>query len=333
MHLVILLDLEGQIQLFCFNPIRNLFYIFLLLLFIIIFYFIYFFYYKNINIENNRIEILKNSNLNQVSKQILNKHSNIEKILYNASLKIGYLFKLNIKYGEFNFKENINLIDITKIISKPSNVYYELKFIDGWNKYQIDRLIYKNFKKNINFEYNEILADTYNYNKTENLDKIIKNIKKYKDFFFETNQDNELLKKYSINQIMTIASLVEKEGFDDSDKKMISSVIFNRLNKKMKLQIDASTIYAITKGKYEFNRKLTLKDLKIEDKYNTYFIKGLPPKPICLISRKTIELVLENYKSNYLFYFYDKNLKKHVYSLDYKNHKNKLLTYRKKNNE
>ena len=138
--------MEGQIQLFCFNPIRNLFYIFLLLLLIIIFYFIYFFYYKNINIENNRIEILKNSNLNQVSKQILYKHSNIEKILYNASLKIGYLFKLNIKYGEFKFKENINLIDITKIILKPSNVYYELKFIDGWNKYQIDKLIYNEMK-------------------------------------------------------------------------------------------------------------------------------------------------------------------------------------------
>ena len=50
-----------------------------------------------------------------------------------------------------------------------------------------------------------------------------------------------------------------------NDKKLISSVIFNRLKNKMKLQIDASTIFSITKGKYKFDRKLSLNDLKIKD--------------------------------------------------------------------
>ena len=127
---------------------------------------------------------------------------------------------------------------------------------------------------------------------------------------------------------MTIASLVEKEGIDDLDKKLISSVIINRLEKKMKLQIDATTIFSITKGGYKFDRKLTKKDLKLEDEFNTYYILGLPPHPICYVSRKTIELVLDNYKSDYLFYFYNSILKKHVYSKTYEEHKQKLIKYR-----
>ena len=74
---------------------------------------------------------------------------------------------------------------------------------------------------------------------------------------------------------MVIGSLIEKEGFDTEDKKMISSVIFNRLNKNMKLQIDATVLYAITNGKYDLKRKLLLSDLKIEHPYNIYFLKHI----------------------------------------------------------
>ena len=61
---------------------------------------------------------------------------------------------------------------------------------------------------------------------------------------------------------------------------------------------------------------------------NKYFIKGLPPKPICYVSGKTIEIVLENYKSNYLFYFYDENKQKHIFSKTYNKHKQLLKEYR-----
>ena len=99
---------------------------------------------------------------------------------------------------------------------------------------------------------------------------------------------------------------------------------------KLKLEIDATTIFSITKGEYKFDRKLTLKDLKYKDKYNTYFIRGLPPKPICYVSRKTIEIVLENYKSNYLYYFFDENNQRHTFSKSFEEHKKLLKEYRKK---
>ena len=83
--------------------------------------------------------------------------------------------------------------------------------------------------------------------------------------------------------------MLEKEGKDYFDKKLIFSVIQNRLKKNMKLQLDATTIYAITDGKYDLERDLMLKDLKIKHPYNTYYIKGLPPNPISYVGKKTME--------------------------------------------
>ena len=97
----------------------------------------------------------------------------------------------------------------------------------------------------------------------------------------------------------------------------------------MKLQIDATVIYAITEGKYNLDRNLSYNDLKINNNYNTYHIYGLPPQPISYVGLKTIELIFENYKTNYLFYFYDTFEKKHIFSKNYKNHIKKLNEYRK----
>ena len=113
-------------------------------------------------------------------------------------------------------------------------------------------------------------------------------------------------------------------------KKKIYSVIINRLNKKMKLQIDATVIYAITEGYEKFYKKLTYKDLKIEHEYNTYFRKGLPPGPISYVGNKTIELIFEDYKTDYLFYFFNSKKEKHIFSKNYKNHLIKLNEYRSK---
>ena len=127
---------------------------------------------------------------------------------------------------------------------------------------------------------------------------------------------------------MIIGSLLEKEGLDNQDKKIISSVIFNRLNNDMKLQIDATVLYAITKGKYNLKRKLLLSDLKFDDPFNTYLNKGLPPKPISYVGKKTIDIIFDDYKSDFLFYFFNKSLNRHIFSTTFADHKKKLNEYR-----
>ena len=97
----------------------------------------------------------------------------------------------------------------------------------------------------------------------------------------------------------------------------------------MKLQIDATVIYALTNGDNDLNRKLYLSDLKINHPFNTYIINGLPPKPISYVGTKTIGILIENYKTDFLFYFFNNSLKKHIFSKNYNEHKKKLNEYRK----
>ena len=93
--------------------------------------------------------------------------------------------------------------------------------------------------------------------------------------------------------------------------------------------LSAIALFLISKIKYKINRNLNYSDLKIDNPFNTYKINGLPPQPISYVGSKTIELIMENYKTNYLFYFYDTFEKKHIFSKNYKNHIKKLNEYRK----
>ena len=98
----------------------------------------------------------------------------------------------------------------------------------------------------------------------------------------------------------------------------------------MKLQIDATVIFALTNGKYNLDRKLLRNDLKIDHPFNTYIYYGLPPEPISYVGKKTLDVLLENNKNDFLFYFFNYSLNKHIFSKNFKEHKEKLNEYRKK---
>ena len=320
--------MEEQIQRYCFHLIKKkLLIFFIFLLFLLLFSF----FFKASITKERIIEIEKGTSINEISSLILYDKSFFDKKLFKIYLQIYNLFIDNINYGEFKLNKNSSLIDIVEIISKPSNVFYKFTVIDGWEVYQLENYMKSNFGTFVKIDYQNILADTYKYKSTDTLDEIIRLMHLNKNQLFNNYDGNILLNEYSINEIMTIASLVEREGKKDNDKRLISSVIFNRLNKNMKLQIDASTIFSLTKGKFKFARKLEHNDLRINDKYNTYFIYGLPPNPISYVGRKTIEIVLENYKSEFLFYFFNNELDKHIFSKSFQEHTYKLNKYRKKN--
>ena len=323
--------MEEQIQRYCLNPIKKfLFKLLILFLLIFLFYLFYFIYFKNFKHEKNLI-IPKGSSFTEISFIVLKNNNYIENKFYTLYLKFWNRYVNKIDYGEFKLMNNLSLNKITQIISNPSNVFYKLTIVEGWQQFQLDKLFIDNFGKIIDVQYNEIVADTFLYNSNDELEKIITLMKKNKENFFLNHKNNLIFKRFSIDEILIISSLVEKEGINIDDKRLISSVIFNRLKNNMKLQIDASTIYSITKGKQKLNRKLKIKDLKIIDDFNTYHIYGLPPKPICYVGPSTIEIVLENFESDYFFYFFNKNLNKHIFSKTFQEHKNKLKDYRNKN--
>ena len=125
---------------------------------------------------------------------------------------------------------------------------------------------------------------------------------------FLRNTDNKLTEDlrnaawnrgYSIREILTIASLIEKEAGSDEERPIMASVIYNRLRSGWKLQLDSTVNYI--KGTSTF--LLTDDDLAIDDPYNTYMYEGLPPGPICNPGLASIEAAIHPADTDYWYWY------------------------------
>ncbi len=103
---------------------------------------------------------------------------------------------------------------------------------------------------------------------------------------------------YSMRQLVTIASLIERECRVDSEMSRIAGVIYNRLKRGMPLQIDATVLYALGEHKDE----VLLKDLEVDSPYNTYLHETLPPGPIACPGEKALYAALHPETHEYLYY-------------------------------
>ncbi|MBP1999033.1 UPF0755 protein [Paenibacillus shirakamiensis] len=122
----------------------------------------------------------------------------------------------------------------------------------------------------------------------------------------------------SLNELLTAASLIEREVVADPERSRVASVIDNRLKDGMKLEIDATVQYLLGKPK----ERLVNSDLrKIDNPYNTYIYKGLPPGPIASPSLKSIEAVLNPEITAYKFYVTKKDgSQEHLFAKTYAEH-------------
>ena len=146
------------------------------------------------------------------------------------------------------------------------------------------------------------------------MDKVVKN---YSDLLAE--------KQMSVHQLVTFASLLEEEATAQTDRETIASVFYNRLDQGMPLQTDPTVLYALGSHK---NRVL-YEDLEVENAYNTYKNKGLPPGPIAGAGKSSIEAVLNPSSTDYLYFLADKEGVNH-FSKTYDEHLQKVEKYLRK---
>ncbi len=165
-----------------------------------------------------------------------------------------------------------------------------------------------------------LFPDTYDFYLNENpisaLDKFLVNFdRKFEDEFYERCDELGM----TVDEIITLASMIEKEGNNAEDYYYISSVFHNRLNNSADfpyLNSDATVQYALGErtGMYGL-------DTSIDHPYNTYKNKGLPPGPICNPGTEAIYAALYPYETSY-YYFYTKKNGETVYSRTYQEHQN-----------
>jgi UPF0755 protein len=170
-----------------------------------------------------------------------------------------------------------------------------------------------------------LFPDTYFFSKDASIETIISTLRKN---FDEKYNSIEGIENSSLSQqeIVTIASMVEREAKHDKDRPLVASVILNRYEIGMKLDIDATIQYALGFQENEkrwWKEGLTLSDLRLNSPYNTYLTASLPPTPISNPGIEALQSVVTPAKTDYLFYISDKNGNNHYAKTNEEHEENK----------
>lgn len=201
------------------------------------------------------------------------------------------LVKLTIPEG-YSIEDIANTVEEKDICSKD-------EFLKAVKNYELPSFVKANDKKKYNLE-GFLYPDTYLIEKGSDANYIIKiMLNRFESILKQVKEETKVdIKDEDVEKIINIASLIEKEARVEKDRPLISSVIYNRLEKDMKLQVDAAVIYALG---YHVDVVLN-KHLEIDSLYNVYKYKGLPIGPIANPGIDCIKAALSPSKTDYLYY-------------------------------
>ncbi len=176
----------------------------------------------------------------------------------------------------------------------------------------------------------EILPETYYYSRGDRRDAVIRRMmaamRKAVRETWAKRPPGFILK--APQQMVTLASIIEKETALAAERPMIAGVFLNRLKRGMRLQSDPTVVYALTKGGGPLGRELSREDLKIDSPYNTYRIKGLPPAPIANPGIAALRAVVNAAKTQALYFVADGS-GGHVFARTLKEHNRNVAKWRR----
>lgn len=219
------------------------------------------------------------------------------------------------KPGKYVFKSKMSTSEALKTLQTPR--MYKITIPEGLNVAEIARLLNEQtFLMGGIFQLppeGMLLPETYVVRYGEKREALIKRLEAnmkttLKTLWHESAQRKTQPKKYSLKtklELLTLASIVEKETGIAPERAHIAGVFFNRLSKNMRLQSDPTVSYAITNGKQPLGRLLTRKDLTILSPINTYTNVGLPPQPIACPGKAALLATLAPTDTNDLYFVAD----------------------------
>ena len=223
----------------------------------------------------------------------------------------------------FTIPEGYTVLQMSETISSESGLDAKefVKLADkpsGWNVSIVNE-IPKNEKLRHHLE-GYLFPSTYEVPKDSTEQEIVQVMLNQLEKRLADIPDWEALLKQrglTLHELLTVASLVEREVVAEKERSLVAGVIYNRLEQDMKLEIDATVQYLLDKPK----ERLLYKDLEVDSPYNTYRNKGLPPGPISSPSLASIEAALKPEKSDYLFYVTKKDgTQEHLFAKTYNEH-------------
>ena len=222
-------------------------------------------------------------------------------------------------------REGEQLTEIAKEVEK-STKYSAEDFMAKVQDEDFLRYLVQKFPKLLTQSYNGyqvkyvlegyLFPATYDMNDSKTLQMLITEMVAKTDEVMSKYYDKILASDYTLQEIMAMASLIEKEGTKLEDRKKISSVFHNRIKENMKLQTDVSVQYALG----EHKEALSLEDLEVDSPYNLYQNYGVGPGPYNSPSEDAIVAAMEPEKTDYLYFLADIHTKEIYYAKTYEEH-------------
>jgi len=283
------------------------------------------------------IKINEGDNLNIISRKLKNSRIIQDRLGFKLMV-IVFKKTTSLSYGWYKFKIYEDPREIMKSLIKGKRLTVKVAIPDGLkisetinafhrhrdtdiNTAKLDSLTKDtNFIKKLGINKSTLegylFPDTYIFYKGEKAENVIKKMVFRLYNILKPSQKFKIKSMtFDAHEIITIASMIEREAMIDREKSIIASVIYNRLEKNMPLQIDATILYALGKHK----KRVMYKDLRVKSPYNTYRNRGLPPGPIASPGYQSIISALHPSRSNYLFYVAT-GRGDHIFSKTYEEH-------------
>ena len=272
---------------------------------------------KNISLPENIVYTLEPGRaLSQISSELIDLGVNVDPNLFymlakfegvERSLRAGTydlpvsstpkqlirMFALGeVKLYDFRINEGWSYRDLVKELSQNPNITHTLKL------YSIEENV-KRLGVAYPFLEGIFFPDTYSFeNGTEDIEILRRSYKKMQHYLEQLRSTGRNLDNSTVD-LLTLASLIEKETGLDEDRPLVSQVFHERLRKKMRLQSDPSVIFALGD---KFDGNLTRKHLRLDSPYNTYRRKGLPPSPIAYPSEASLTAAVNPANTDYLYF-------------------------------
>jgi UPF0755 protein len=216
-----------------------------------------------------------------------------------------------VKAGEYLFKQGASLRDVMDTLVNGKQILHSISIPEGLTTQQIvDRLresdVLTGDIKDLPKE-GELMPDTYKVARGDSRTGLIKKMKDDQKKFVEQiwSRRTSNLPIHSPYEMVTLASIVEKETGKADERTRVASVFMNRLTKHMRLQSDPTIVYGLVGGKGTLGRGITRSELEKPTPYNTYTIDGLPPGPIANPGRAALEAVANPSRTQDLYFVAD----------------------------
>jgi len=244
----------------------------------------------------------------------------------------------DLKAGEYQFKAHASLRDVVATIVEGKVVAHQLGMAEGLTSEQIvarlmdDDVLTGNIKE-IPAE-GSLLPDTYNFTRGVTREQMIQRMQQAQQRLVKEIWDRHAadLPLKTPEQLVVLASLIEKETGKPEERTRVAAVFVNRLKQKMRLQSDPTIIYGLVGGKGTLGRPILKSEIERPTPYNTYLIDGLPPGPISNPGRASLEAAANPARTRELYFVAD-GTGGHAFAETYDQHQKNVVRLRHLEND